>query len=390
MAAQRQAFLDMYHDNKVTIVASESGSGSSTQIPKFVLYDQLAGNGRIAITQPRRLAAAHVASRVAEELDVALGGQVGYAVSLDSMESEETRLRFCTDGLLLVEAQKDPGFRKYSCIILDEVHERTMPTDILLMMLKTTVKERDDLRVVLVLATSQAAKFQAYFDVNAPVLNVPGRLHPVKVRDLAEAACDAVAYAVMTALHVHKNMRPGDILIFLPGESDIIRARTMLEASSDSLEVIPLYGALPKSQQARIYQGPGHRRCILSTSIAETSLRVPNIVYVIDSGLVKEMVWNPRVRMHEIRRATISKFSASQRKDRAGRVADGECFRMYTMETHRDDFRDSTVPAIKTNRLESVLLSLLATGNRDLLRLDFVDCPDPEPLAAAIMELSDL
>lgn len=204
VAAQRQAFLDMYHENKVMIVASETGSGKSTQIPKFVLYDQLVRYGRIAITQPRRLATLSVATRVAEELDVPLGGAVGFAISLESRESKETRLSFCTDGLLLAGAPKDPTFRGYSCIIIDEVHERSMQTDVLLMMLKDAFKSRDDLRVILMSTTVQVAKFQAYFGGGAPMLNVPGRQYQVADRYLSlnrDVRLDRSTTLEITQLH---------------------------------------------------------------------------------------------------------------------------------------------------------------------------------------------
>lgn len=204
------------------------------------------------------------------------------------------------------------------------------------------------------------------------------------------ATPDVVSSAVQTALHIHKNMGPGDILIFMPGEQEIQRARGMLAAASSTLNVLPLHGSISKRAQDRIYEPSEQRRCIISTSIAETSLTIKNVVYIIDSGLMKEMVWNPRTRFHELKRKPVAKFSARQRQGRAGRVANGVCFRLYTRETFENDFRASIIAAIQMGRLESVILSLLCAGHKDLLSVDFLDCPTTENMASAIQELLGL
>ena len=204
------------------------------------------------------------------------------------------------------------------------------------------------------------------------------------------ASPDVVTTAVRIIAQIHSGKKLGDILVFMPGEQDIIRTCGMLAAEVPSMETLPLYGSLPKQLQDRIYHKSSNGKCIVSTNIAETSLTIPNLVFVIDSGLAKEMLWNPRVRMNQLLRVPISRFSADQRKGRAGRISDGVCIRLYTQSAFQTEFRQSTMPAIRSSRMESEVLALLCAGHRNLLGLDFLDSPDPENIASAIRELLDL
>jgi pre-mRNA-splicing factor ATP-dependent RNA helicase DHX15/PRP43 len=299
-------------NNQVIIVEGETGSGKTTQIPQFLL-PMLAVPGQkcIACTQPRRVAAMSIAKRVADEMDVSMGEQVGYTIRFEDCTNQDTILKFMTDGMLLREAMHDPYMNRYSCIVIDEAHERTLSTDVLMGLLKDVMLKRPDLKVVVMSATLDAVKFQKYFD-NAPLMKVPGRTHPVEVFYTPEPERDYVEAAVRTVVQIHQYEAPGDVLLFLTGEEEIEdacrRIRAEGEALGDSagpLEVYPLYASLPPRQQQDIFkEAPGPRRpgglpgrkVIVSTNIAETSLTIDGIVYVVDPGFSKQKVINSFVR----------------------------------------------------------------------------------------------
>lgn len=292
--------------NQVIIVEGETGSGKTTQIPQFLL-PMLAVPGKqcIACTQPRRVAAMSIAKRVADEMDVEMGVQVGYTIRFEDCTTQDTILKFMTDGMLLREAMHDPYMQRYSCIVIDEAHERTLSTDVLMGLLKDVMLKRPDLKVVVMSATLDAAKFQLYFD-NAPLMKVPGRTHPVEVFYTPEPERDYVEASVRTVVQIHQYEAPGDVLLFLTGEEEIEdacrRIRTEAEALGDSvgpMEVYPLYASLPPRQQQDIFKdAPGPRRpgglpgrkVIVSTNIAETSLTIDGIVFVVDPGFSKQKV----------------------------------------------------------------------------------------------------
>lgn len=407
--AQRQEFLEMYQKTQILVFVGETGSGKTTQIPQFVLYDDLPqSQGKmVACTQPRRVAAMSVAQRVAQELDVKLGEEVGYSIRFEDMTGPKTILKYMTDGMLLREAMNDHDLKRYSTIILDEAHERTLATDILMGLLKEVVKRRPDLKLIIMSATLDAQKFQKYF-LNAPLLAVPGRTHPVEIFYTPEPERDYVEAALRTVLQIHATEPEGDILLFLTGEEEIedacrkinMEADEMVrEADAGPLKVYPLYGTLPPAQQQRIFDpapapykpgGRPGRKCIVSTNIAETSLTIDGIVYVVDPGFSKQKVYNPRIRVESLLVSPISKASAQQRAGRAGRTRPGKCFRLYTEGAFKKELIDQSYPEILRSNLASTVLELKKLGIDDLVHFDLMDPPAPETLMRALEELNYL
>lgn len=348
-----------------------------------------------------------VAQRVAEEMDVPLGGEVGYSIRFEDKTSPDTVLKYMTDGMLLREAMNDHDLKRYSTIILDEAHERTLATDVLMGLLKGVVKRRPDLKIVVMSATLDAQKFQRYFN-NAPFLPVPGRTHPVEIYYTQEPENDYVEASLRTCLQIHATEPEGDILLFLTGEEEIedtcrkIRLEAdelVREADAGPLVVYPLYGTLPPQQQQKIFdkappprtQGgrPG-RKCIVSTNIAETSLTIDGIVYVVDPGFSKQKVYNPRIRVESLLVSPISKASAQQRAGRAGRTRPGKCFRLYTEKAFKKELNETTHPEILRSNLSSTVLELKKLGVDDLVHFDLMDPPAPETLMRALEELNFL
>ncbi|CRG84288.1 pre-mRNA-splicing factor ATP-dependent RNA helicase DHX15/PRP43 [Talaromyces islandicus] len=407
--AQRDEFLQLYQESQILVFVGETGSGKTTQIPQFVLFDDLPQTQRkmVACTQPRRVAAMSVAERVAAEMDVKLGEEVGYSIRFEDMTSQKTILKYMTDGMLLREAMNDHNLQRYSTIILDEAHERTMATDILMGLLKEVVLRRPDLKIIIMSATLDAQKFQRYFN-DAPLLAVPGRTHPVEIFYTPEPEQDYVEAAIRTVLQIHATEPDGDILLFLTGEEEIedaVRKISMeseemvREADAGPMKVYPLYGSLPPHMQQRIFEPappprkPGARagrKCIVSTNIAETSLTIDGIVYVVDPGFSKQKVYNPRIRVESLLVSPISKASAQQRAGRAGRTRPGKCFRLYTEGAFKKELIDQTYPEILRSNLSSTVLELKKLGIDDLVHFDLMDPPAPETLMRALEELNYL
>ncbi|KAK6524526.1 DEAH-box ATP-dependent RNA helicase prp43 [Arthrobotrys megalospora] len=413
--AQRNEFLKLYQENQILVFVGETGSGKTTQIPQFVLYDEnpLLTGKKVACTQPRRVAAMSVAKRVADEMDVVLGEEVGYNIRFENNTSSKTLLQYMTDGMLLREAMNDPNLNRYSCIILDEAHERTLATDILMGLLKEVAQRRPDLKIVVMSATLDAQKFQRYFGVeeneyNAPLLAVPGRTHPVEIFYTPEPEKDYVEAALRTVLQIHGSEPEGDILLFLTGEEEIEEACKRIRAEGDEmqreydtgpLKVYALYGTLPPNQQQRIFDpappparpgGKPGRKVVVSTNIAETSLTIDGIVYVVDPGFSKQKVYNPRIRVESLLVSPISKASAQQRAGRAGRTRPGKCFRLYTEDAFKKELIDQTYPEILRSNLASTVLELKKLGIDDLVHFDFMDPPAPETMMRALEELNYL
>ncbi|GAD97116.1 pre-mRNA-splicing factor ATP-dependent RNA helicase PRP43 [Paecilomyces variotii No. 5] len=407
--AQRDEFLKLYQQSQILVFVGETGSGKTTQIPQFVLFDDLPQTQRklVACTQPRRVAAMSVAQRVAEEMDVKLGEEVGYSIRFEDMTSPKTILKYMTDGMLLREAMNDHDLNRYSTIILDEAHERTMATDVLMGLLKEVVLRRPDLKIIIMSATLDAQKFQRYFN-DAPLLAVPGRTHPVEIFYTPEPEQDYVEAAVRTVLQIHATEPEGDILLFLTGEEEIedaarkisLEADEMIrEADAGPMKVYTLYGSLPPHMQQRIFDpappprrpgGRPGRKCIVSTNIAETSLTIDGIVYVVDPGFSKQKVYNPRIRVESLLVSPISKASAQQRAGRAGRTRPGKCFRLYTEGAFKKELIDQTYPEILRSNLSSTVLELKKLGIDDLVHFDLMDPPAPETLMRALEELNYL
>ncbi|KAF8321341.1 P-loop containing nucleoside triphosphate hydrolase protein [Clavulina sp. PMI_390] len=415
--AQMDEFYKMFKENQIIVMIGETGSGKTTQIPQFAVYSDLphARGKLVACTQPRRVAAMSVAKRVADEMDVQLGKQVGYSIRFEDMtEPGTTFLKYMTDGMLLREAMNDPELSRYSTIILDEAHERTLATDILMGLLKDIAKRRKDIKIIVMSATLDALKFQKYFGLEegkpAPLLRVPGRTFPVETFFTQEPEPDYVEAAIRTVLMIHQAEDPGDILVFLTGEEEIEDACRKIKIEADDLSraspetvgpllCVPLYSSLPPAQQQRIFDkapepktpdGPQGRKVVVSTNIAETSLTIDGIVYVVDPGFSKQKVYNPRIRVESLLVSPISKASAQQRAGRAGRTRPGKCFRLYTEKDFMSELEEQTHPEILRSNLANTVLELIKLGITDLVHFDYMDSPAPETIMRALELLNYL
>lgn len=399
----RSKFLELIKENQVVILAGETGSGKTTQIPQFIVEAGLHAGKKVGCTQPRRVAAMSVAQRVAEEMDVKLGEQVGYSIRFEECSGPLTQLKYLTDGMLLREAMMDNKLTDYSFIILDEAHERTLNTDVLFGLLKEILPKRQDLKVVVMSATLDTEKFSNYFD-DAPVMKIPGRQFKVDIFYTPKPEKDYLEAAMRTALHLHLNeeAEDGDILLFLTGEEEIERACEILTEQVENarhsdpkvktLTCVPLYGSLPPHKQQNIFKPApnGGRKCVIATNIAETSITIDGIVYVIDPGFSKQKVYNPRIRVESLLISPISQASADQRAGRAGRTREGKCFRLYTEDSYAKDLPAQTYPEILRSNLSQVVLTLKHLGIDDLVHFDFLDPPAPETLMRALETLNYL
>ncbi|KAM3436086.1 hypothetical protein MY4824_004564 [Beauveria thailandica] len=384
--------LEMYHENQVIILSSETGSGKSTQVPQMLVYDEYESGLLIACTQPRKLAAKKLAMRVADEMGVTVGETVGFQVGGEARRTPEgdnaTRLSFMTEQILVNQAINDQSLSKYACVIVDEAHERTVQADTLMPLLKEALARRKDLKVIIMSATINAEKFRQYFN-HCPVFQVPGRTYEVDVRYLESMGelNDYVMLAANVVDYIHKNEGPGDILVFATGRADISEISDLVRHCTPGVDVRPLISSLSWEDQEQALNSSGlNRKCIVSTNVAETSLTIDNIVYVVDTGLSKQAVYNPRLRLNMLKTRPISRASAMQRAGRAGRTANGVCFRLYT-EKFFNQMEESTAPAILTSSIADVCLPLLANGITKLVDFDWLDVPYPDGFASAVQDL---
>ena len=356
----------------------------------------LTADGRkVGCTQPRRVAAMSVAARVAEELGWKLGNQVGYSIRFEDCTSERTVLKYMTDGMLLREFLGQPDLASYSVLIIDEAHERTLHTDVLFGLVKDIARFRPDLKLLISSATLDAQKFSQFFD-DAPIFRIPGRRFPVDVYYTKAPEADYLDACVVSVLQIHVTQPPGDVLVFLTGQEEIETANEMLLERTRKLGgkireliILPIYSTLPSDLQAKIFQPtpPGARKVVLATNIAETSLTIDGIVYVIDPGFSKQKSYNARTGMESLVVTPISKASSNQRAGRAGRVSAGKCFRLYTAWAYKNELEDNTVPEIQRTNLGNVVLLLKSLGINDLLHFDFMDPPPHETLVLALEQL---
>ncbi|KAF8249516.1 P-loop containing nucleoside triphosphate hydrolase protein [Wilcoxina mikolae CBS 423.85] len=393
----RQQFLDALEDHQVLIIVGETGSGKTTQLPQYLHEAGYTKNGlKVGCTQPRRVAAMSVAARVAEEMGVKLGNEVGYSIRFEDQTSDKTVLKYMTDGMLLREFLTEPDLGAYSALMIDEAHERTLSTDILFGLVKDLARFRSDLKLLISSATMDAQKFSRYFD-NCPIFNIPGRRYPVDVHYTQQPEANYLNAAITTIFQIHTTTPPqGDILVFLTGQDEIEAAELNLQETCRKLGnkireliVCPIYANLPSELQTKIFEPtpPGARKVVLATNIAETSLTIDGIVYVIDPGFVKENVYNPRTGMESLVVTPCSRAAAKQRMGRAGRVGPGKCFRLYTKWAYQNELDENTTPEIQRTNLNSVVLLLKSLGINDLIEFDFMDPPPAETLIRALENL---
>ncbi|KAL3343127.1 hypothetical protein AABB24_026940 [Solanum stoloniferum] len=394
MYPYRDDLLQAVNDHQVLVIVGETGSGKTTQIPQYLHEAGYTKRGKIGCTQPRRVAAMSVAARVSQEMGVKLGHEVGYSIRFEDCTSEKTILKYMTDGMLLREFLGEPDLASYSVIMVDEAHERTLSTDILFGLVKDISRFRPDLKLLISSATLDAEKFSDYFDC-APIFKIPGRRFPVEIHYTKAPEADYLDAAVVTALQIHVTQPPGDgdILIFLTGQEEIETAEEIIKhrikglgTKIAELIICPIYANLPTELQAKIFEPTpeGARKVVLATNIAETSLTIDGIKYVIDPGFSKMKSYNPRTGMESLLVAPISKASANQRAGRSGRTGPGKCFRLYTAYNYMNDLEDNTVPEIQRTNLANVVLSLKSLGIHDLLNFDFMDPPPAEALLKAL------
>lgn len=392
----RDDLLKAIGEYQVLIIVGETGSGKTTQIPQYLHEAGYTKDGlKVGCTQPRRVAAMSVAARVAEEMGVKVGNEVGYSIRFEDATSDKTILKYMTDGMLLREFLTEPDLGAYSALMIDEAHERTLHTDILFGLVKDIARFRPELKLLISSATMDAQKFAKYFD-DAPIFNIPGRRYPVDIHYTPQPEANYLAAAVTTIFQIHITQPKGDILVFLTGQEEIEAAELNLQETARKLGskvpemiICPIYANLPSELQSKIFEPtpPKARKVVLATNIAETSLTIDGIVYVIDPGFVKENVYNARTGMESLVVTPCSRASANQRSGRAGRVAPGKCFRLYTKFAFHNELDDSTMPEIQRTNLNSVVLLLKSLGINDLMEFDFMDAPPAETLIRALENL---
>ncbi|XP_022151017.1 pre-mRNA-splicing factor ATP-dependent RNA helicase DEAH10 [Momordica charantia] len=437
IASVEKLLVQRVHSNDTLIIVGDTGSGKTTQIPQFLFNAGFCRDGRaIGVTQPRRVAAVTVAKRVAEECGVELGQKVGYSIRFEDETSSSTRIKYMTDGLLLREALLDPYLSRYSVIIVDEAHERTVNTDVLLGFLKKVQRARSrslndsvmsntenmnvnsmmlengnggkndssfkrcqgrklpPLKLIIMSASLDARLFSEYFG-GARAVHVQGRQYPVDIFYLYKPDPDYLEAILITIFQIHLEESPGDILTFLTGQEEIESMENLvkdkiqkLPEGRRNLVTIPIYSALPSEQQLRVFAPapPGIRKVILATNIAETSLTIPGIKYVIDPGLVKARTYDPSKGMESLIIIPTSKEQALQRSGRAGREGPGKCFRLYPEITF-DKLEDSTKPEIKRCNLSNVILQLKALGVDDIIGFDFLEKPPRQAIIRSLEQL---
>ncbi|KAL6824416.1 P-loop containing nucleoside triphosphate hydrolase protein [Trichoderma sp. SZMC 28015] len=416
IAKHRDSLLYVVETFPVTIVIGQTGSGKSTQIPQFLERAGWCSDGKIiGVTQPRRVAATTVALRVADEVGCEIGKEVGYSIRFEDVTSSSTRIKFLTDALLIREALADPLLSRYSVIMVDEAHERSISTDILLGLLKKIRKKRPELRIIVSSATIQAEEFFDFFTKGSgqetkkeqsgqtsndavTIVSLEGRTYPIDTLYLESPAEDYVEKAVNTVFDIHTQEGEGDILVFLTGREEIDNAiqavaerATQLDGRHGPLQPLPLYAGLSTEQQMYVFDKPpeGTRKVVFSTNIAEASVTIDGIVHVIDCGFVKLRAYNPKTGIETLTTTPISKASASQRAGRAGRTKPGKCYRLYTEDAYQT-LPETNPPEIQRSNLASTILQLKALGIDNVVRFDFLSSPPSELMSKALELLYSL
>lgn len=397
------------------VITGETGCGKTTQLPQYLHKTGLSKDGIIGVTQPRRVAAISVASRVSYEMGTKLGDEVGYQVRFDDCTSPSTKIKYMTDGCLLREFLDDQELSKYSVVVLDEAHERSLATDILFGLVKKLLQKspsefrrrREPLKVVVMSATLDVDKFSSFFD-NCPIISVPGRCYPVEIHyTVTDEAFDAKKLTYMSQLSrvvmdIHLDHPEGDILVFLTGQAEIENACNRLFQAAEAIDydndircksirgllILPLYGAMASELQQRVFQpvDKGIRRVVVATNIAATSLTIDGVVYVVDCGYVKQLEYNPRTGLDSLDVVPTSKSEATQRAGRAGRTKPGKCYRLYSAR-HYESLQEATVPEIQRASLTSVVLSLKCMEIGNVLEFHYLDPPSEKMILEALRQL---
>ncbi|RUS19562.1 hypothetical protein BC937DRAFT_87268 [Endogone sp. FLAS-F59071] len=392
--AVRENLMQVVRDNQVVIIVGETGSGKTTQLTQYLHEEGYSNFGTIGCTQPRRVAAMSVAKRVAEEMNCKLGTTVGYVIRFEDNTSASTLIKYMTDGILLRESLNEPDLDRYSAIIMDEAHERSLNTDVIMGLMKKVLARRRDLKLIVTSATMNAEKFAQFYG-NAPCFNIPGRTFPVDIMFSKTPCEDYVDSAVKQALAIHLGRPAGDILIFMTGQEDIEITCQVLKERLDQLDnpppllILPIYSQLPADLQAKIFDRSedGARKCIIATNIAETSLTVDGIMYVVDTGFGKLKVFNPKIGMDSLQITPISQANANQRSGRAGRTGAGTCYRLYTEQAYRTEMFVNNIPEIQRTNLCMVVLLLKSLGVKNLLQFDFMDPPPQDNILNSMYQL---
>ncbi|XP_036041718.1 probable ATP-dependent RNA helicase DHX35 isoform X3 [Onychomys torridus] len=401
----RNHILYLVESYQTVVIVGETGCGKSTQIPQYLAEAGWTAEGRVVgVTQPRRVAAVTVAGRVADERGAVLGHEVGYCIRFDDCTDPlATRIKFLTDGMLVREMMVDPLLTKYSVIMLDEAHERTLYTDIAIGLLKKIQKKRGDLRLIVASATLDAEKFQDFFNQNETsdpardtcvILTVEGRTFPVDIFYLQSPVPDYIKATVDTVVKIHQTEGDGDILAFLTGQEEVETVVSMLIEQARALartgmkkhlRVLPMYAGLPSFEQMKVFERVSHsvRKVVVATNVAETSITISGIVYVIDCGFMKLRAYNPRTAIECLVVVPVSQASANQRAGRGGRNRSGKCYRLYTEDAF-DQLPQSTVPEMQRSNLAPVILQLKALGIDNVLRFHFMSPPPAQSMVQAL------
>ena len=390
----RDQLIDIVRENQVTVIVGETGSGKTTQLTQYLHEAGFSDFGMIGCTQPRRVAAMSVAKRVADEMGIELGQEVGYAIRFEDITTSETVIKYMTDGVLLRESLREPDLDMYSAIIMDEAHERSLHTDVLFGILKKLIQRRRDLKLIVTSATLNADRFSDFFG-GVPIFRIPGRTFHVE-KYYAKTPCeDYVDAAVKQVMTIHISFPPGDILVFMTGQEDIeatcqvLAERVALLEGVSPLLLLPMYSQLPADLQAKIFESApsGTRKCIVSTNIAETSLTVDGIKYVVDSGYCKLKVYNPKIGMDSLLITPESQANANQRAGRAGRTGPGYCYRLFTERQYGTELLANQIPEIQRTNLGNVVLLLKSLGVDNLLAFDFMDPPPQDNIMSSMYQL---
>ncbi len=394
ISAKAEEIIAAIQAHPVVLVAGETGSGKTTQLPKLCLAAGRGIDGTVGVTQPRRIAALTVGRRIAEELGETVGRTVGVKIRFQESTGPDTRIKLMTDGILLAEAHSDRQLNQYDTLIVDEAHERSLNIDFILGLLRQLLRHRRDLKVIITSATIDTEKFARAFD-GAPIIEVSGRMYPVETRYLANLADNGeesthIEQAAKAMDLLHRERRQGDVLIFMPTEQDIRDTCELLQGRRyPSAEVIPLFARLSASEQQRVFHPSQGRRIIVATNVAETSITIPGIRYVIDTGLARISQYTPRTRTNTLPVVPIAQSSADQRQGRCGRVADGICIRLYGQEDYEQRPK-YTLPEILRANLAEVILRMIALGLGDVDAFSFIDPPAPRSIQdgyALLLEL---